>query len=257
MNLTDTLDFADFAIGSVYICCFLAFTAVYFFVLVTVSSDIALMKQSCYQILIATGLADVVQLFFIGFVAAILCLNNDDFGFWFNKICGAILNSFWISYTALCSLLAINRLLLVKVQYSMKNSCLWIFVCYLYGFLYFIAYLCPTVDFKYELEDHVWYYSQAFASMIVLYIEMANDTLQALIISGCYTVTCLELYKMRKNSSQNKLKSAEIDAFVHSLTVCVMLICYVILWFGLPKIFHSAWADLSINIFWILMLGKD
>lgn len=159
---------AALIVGLFYILSSTVILLIYAIVLKVIIQDEEMMRKSCYRIMLAMGVSDVVQVVFVGLISGIFTMANSTYGFMCNKFCGGVLNSFWIATTVLGSSLAIDRYLAVsneaaRVRFFGGNRVIyWIAGGYFYGFLFFISYMCPQIEVLYfpqvRFSHHLSYF---------------------------------------------------------------------------------------------------
>ncbi len=146
---------AALVVGVFYIFSSSVILCIYAFVISVIVKDEDMMRRSCYRIMLAMGVSDIVQVVLVGLFSGVYTLANSTFGFVCNKITGGILNSFWIATTALGSSLAVDRYLAVANEsarlkyFGGKRVYYWIAFSYFYAFLFFISYMCPHIEVIY------------------------------------------------------------------------------------------------------------
>ncbi|VDM43513.1 unnamed protein product [Toxocara canis] len=174
-------------------------------------------SSDSYRIMFHLGVADCIQLV-MQFPPSIWhVIGGNDFHFVGNKLFGSFLNAGWISYVILTLLLAVNRLLTMvggaKAEEFIIGRYLGAFitVCWIWGFVFFVAYLTPHLQIAYNPASMIWVYAgnepiHSTTRKIAIYSALAEIVLTALayIVICCYL--CYGSHCDRKHLLMNQSK---------------------------------------------------
>uniref|UniRef100_A0A915HLW5 Uncharacterized protein n=1 Tax=Romanomermis culicivorax TaxID=13658 RepID=A0A915HLW5_ROMCU len=112
-----------------------------------------------YRIMIHMGYSDMIQLLLSGTLSSFYSLFYSKKFFLINKFFSGLAEASWFSYLALSQLLAVNRVFWVfagedkvKSWFSMHQTQIYIFVCWIPGVLYTVLLALPNVDFIYMVD---------------------------------------------------------------------------------------------------------
>ncbi|KAK0405492.1 hypothetical protein QR680_018023 [Steinernema hermaphroditum] len=131
-----------------------------------------LRKMVAYRILFQLSIAECILL--VGHVvSATMPLTNSTYGYWFQKVLSAVLQSFYICVLLLNAVLAFNRLYINTVagaHSSDKTYKVIALACYVFVSVEFLCYLTPYCSMDFSLKNFDWVYDAGKDTMVMSYI---------------------------------------------------------------------------------------
>lgn len=177
--LTDPLE--DIVFGSLMVLYSVFSIIPYSLCLFIFATDSEVKSRPCYRIIFAIGVADILQSVSNGIVGGVLSVLRCDDSHEISKRVGSVLESCWMAYSMLVSVLAFNRFVHIcwtnKVDaiFTKKNTSIMLAACWIYGGVFFVVYNTPWVTISYSPSFYIWGYESDWGSTTCGFVEMGLD----------------------------------------------------------------------------------
>uniref|UniRef100_A0A9J2PJ14 G-protein coupled receptors family 1 profile domain-containing protein n=1 Tax=Ascaris lumbricoides TaxID=6252 RepID=A0A9J2PJ14_ASCLU len=232
-------------------------------------------SSDSYRIMFHLGIADCIQLIMQFPPSFWHVVGGRDFGFVGNKVFGSFLNAGWVSYVILTLLLAVNRLFTMvggtKTEDFLIGRFLGVFIaiCWIWGLIFFVAYLTPHLQFAYNASSMIWIYAgdepiHSITRKIAIYSALAEIilTATAYIVICCYL--CYGSHCDRKRLLKNQLKRAgrirkrEFRILLQAVLIAGFAMLVLIYWNYYWLLFSDTkWIFYVANLLWIINSGVN
>ncbi|KHN71052.1 hypothetical protein Tcan_02565 [Toxocara canis] len=123
-------------------------------------------------------------------------MSDPHFNEVINRICGSILNAGWTSYVALTLLLSLNRFATlvgnkwISALFTGKTLKGFVIACWVWGGIFLVAYMGPTLEIRYIPEMLTWRYSgRQPTERIVRHIAIISAILEIAVTALVYFAT--------------------------------------------------------------------
>ncbi len=231
----------------------------YGFTLVAICKSKELIKLSCYRIMVALGLCDIIQVIFVGLVPGFMGFVNfvPDGA---NKVMGAILIFGWYGTLTLAAILAVNRLVTVAMGSDAENMFsgmkvfIWIVLAVVYSLGHFVSYCCENVGMMYDVSTVHWTYLNTTESDDAKMILLASDSTLVSIMVLCYVSLGVFLKVRRKYSSSGHLTRNDIRALLSAFLVASSITVTEV-WFYISGYYGPHIRGLG-SCLWLISSGK-
>uniref|UniRef100_A0A914W0M4 G-protein coupled receptors family 1 profile domain-containing protein n=1 Tax=Plectus sambesii TaxID=2011161 RepID=A0A914W0M4_9BILA len=268
-NGTHRVDFTKVQLGWLYITIASLLLIPYVPCLVAIFRP-PLIQKSCFKIMFAMGVLDIVNLIFSAYIPAFYsicdarsCSHNSEL-----KVTGAIAIGCWAAYCAMCVSLAINRMAnlfshsLSASMFGGGRVFVWIFGSYLWGATYVFLFLSPiaTVTYDSTLGFYV-FNSHEHSAQRSLNLHSLNNLISACLLILCYSTIVVLLKRGRElRAAVNKMSTTsrrERLVLLQSFLICVVTGTTAIGYTIMPRITSCVLLFQLMNILWISAHGTN
>ncbi|VDK48192.1 unnamed protein product [Anisakis simplex] len=231
-------------------------------------------SSNSYRIIFHLGVSDCIQLI-VQFGPSIWhVMGRSDFHIVGNKYFGSILNAAWASYVMITLLLAVNRLITVlggaKADefFLSRHTGYLIAICWIWGFIFLIAYATPHLHFKYRAASMIWDYTgderlHSIIRKISIYsviVEISLTTFSYIVICTylCYVSHCDKKKWIQNQKRKGGRRTRELRILVQAILIAGFALFVLVYWNFYWILFSTTrWILYSANLMWIVNGGVN
>uniref|UniRef100_A0A915BEW7 G-protein coupled receptors family 1 profile domain-containing protein n=1 Tax=Parascaris univalens TaxID=6257 RepID=A0A915BEW7_PARUN len=232
-------------------------------------------SSDSYRIMFHLGVADCIQLIMQFPPSLWHVVGGSDFGFVGNKVFGSFLNAGWVSYVILTLLLAVNRLFTMVGGTKAENFLIgrflgaFIAICWIWGLIFFVAYLTPHLQFTYNAPSMIWVYAgderiHSITRKIAIYSALAEIILTAIayIVICCYLCygSHCDRRRLLKNQSKRagRIRKREFRILLQAILIAGFAMLVLMYWNYYWLLFSDTkWIFYVANLLWIINGGVN